>query len=133
VLLRGVRRDRYGHAVDAHSPCWFGPPTLRTASVRIANSDAAAQSVRILVEYKVLRGLQDQLLRRFAVHNPEWTDYNESDPGVTLLDLFAFLGETLLSRANRLAAPARSKLSIRRCARPGTRSSEGDQPGWDYR
>jgi hypothetical protein len=35
-------------------------------------------------------------LRRIPVHNPEWTDFNRSDPGITLVELFAFLGETLL-------------------------------------
>lgn len=38
----------------------------------------------------------DEALRRIPVHNPEWTDFNESDPGVTLVELFAFLTETLL-------------------------------------
>ena len=38
------------------------------------------------------------VLRRNAVNNPEWTDFNRSDPGITLVELFAFLGETLLWR-----------------------------------
>lgn len=33
--------------------------------------------------------------RRSRPSAPEWTDENDSDPGVTLLELFAFLGETL--------------------------------------
>ncbi len=48
--------------------------------------------------YKKLR---DQLVRRIPVYNPEWTDYNPSDPGVTLIELFAFLGENLLFRFNQ--------------------------------
>jgi hypothetical protein len=40
--------------------------------------------------------LLDEVLARIPVHAPEWTDFNESDPGVTLLELFAFLAETLL-------------------------------------
>ena len=40
--------------------------------------------------------LLSEVLRRIAVHNPEWTDFKESDPGITLVELFAFLGETLL-------------------------------------
>jgi len=35
-------------------------------------------------------------------HTPEWTDHNQSDPGVTLVQLCAFLGETLLYRAHAL-------------------------------
>src|SRR5262245_26104320 len=37
-----------------------------------------------------------EVLRRIPVHSPEWTDFNESDPGVMLVELFAFLGESLL-------------------------------------
>jgi hypothetical protein len=33
---------------------------------------------------------------------PEWTDWNPSDPGITLVELFAWLTEMLLYRANRL-------------------------------
>jgi hypothetical protein len=37
-----------------------------------------------------------ELLRRIPVDSPEWTDFNESDPGVTLVQLFEFLTENLL-------------------------------------
>jgi hypothetical protein len=35
------------------------------------------------------------------MHSPEWLDFNRSDPGVTLIELFAFLGENLLYRQDR--------------------------------
>lgn len=35
---------------------------------------------------------------------PEWTDRNPADPGVTLLEAFAFLTENMLYRLNRLPA-----------------------------
>ncbi len=34
--------------------------------------------------------------------DPEWTDHNPSDPGITLVELFAWLTEMLLYRANRV-------------------------------
>jgi len=34
-------------------------------------------------------------------HAPEWTDHDVSDPGVTLLELVALLGEDLLYRQRR--------------------------------
>ena len=40
--------------------------------------------------------LLGELLRRIAVEDPEWTDFNQSDPGITLVELFAFLTESLL-------------------------------------
>ena len=39
------------------------------------------------------------LIPRYA---PEWTDHNESDPGITFLELDAWLHETLLFRLNQL-------------------------------
>ena len=33
---------------------------------------------------------------------PEWTNYNPSDPGITLIELFAYLSEMLLYRQNRV-------------------------------
>lgn len=52
-----------------------------------------------------------EALRRIPVHTPEWTNFAiESDPGVTLVQLFAFLTESLLYRANRI--PERSRLKF---------------------
>jgi hypothetical protein len=39
------------------------------------------------------------LIPRYA---PEWTDHNESDPGITLVELFAWMSEMLLYRVNRV-------------------------------
>lgn len=39
------------------------------------------------------------LIPRYA---PEWTDHNLSDPGITLMQLFAYLGEIILFRLNRV-------------------------------
>lgn len=46
--------------------------------------------------------LRDELVRRIPVYAPEWTDHNASDPGITLVELFAFLGENLLYRFNQI-------------------------------
>lgn len=48
-------------------------------------------------------------LARVPVHTPEWTQLGESDPGVTLVELFAFLIESLLYRANRVPEVSRLK------------------------
>lgn len=39
------------------------------------------------------------LIPRYA---PDWTDHNESDPGIMLIELFAWLTETLIYRLNRI-------------------------------
>src|SRR5215218_10079852 len=53
--------------------------------------------------------LLDEALARIPVHNPEWTNFNRSDPGVTLLELFAFLVEALGYRANQIPERNRAK------------------------
>ncbi|MDQ1639062.1 MAG: hypothetical protein QOF62_2401 [Pyrinomonadaceae bacterium] len=53
--------------------------------------------------------LLDEALARIPVHNPEWTNFNKSDPGVTLLELFAFLTENLLYRSNQIPERNRRK------------------------
>jgi len=54
--------------------------------------------------------LLDEALSRISVHNPEWTNYNHSDPGVTLIEIFAFMTESLLYRANLI--PERNRLKF---------------------
>lgn len=44
----------------------------------------------------------DTLRRRIPHYCPEWTDHNLSDPGITMLELFAHLGEMLSYRVNRV-------------------------------
>jgi Baseplate J-like protein len=44
--------------------------------------------------------------------DPDWTNHNPSDPGITLLELFAWLTESLLYRANRI--PDRNQLAFLR-------------------
>ena len=51
-----------------------------------------------------------EALNRISVHNPEWTNFNDSDPGVTLLQLFSFMTENLLYRANLI--PERNRLKF---------------------
>ena len=46
--------------------------------------------------------LEREVVARVAALAPEWTNRSDSDPGITLLKLFEFLGESLLERANRI-------------------------------
>jgi predicted phage baseplate assembly protein len=51
------------------------------------------------------RGFQDILdeaRRLIPRYCPEWTDHNLSDPGITLLELFAWMTDMLLYRVNRV-------------------------------
>jgi len=46
--------------------------------------------------------LRDELIARIPVYAPEWTDHQPSDPGITLIELFAFLAENTLYRFNQI-------------------------------
>lgn len=48
------------------------------------------------------QALVDDAKRRIARHAPEWTDHNVSDPGVTLIELFAWMTDQLVYRLNRV-------------------------------
>lgn len=50
-----------------------------------------------LIDDRNYAELLGEALARIPVYTPEWTDFNRSDPGVTLVELFAFLGDALLS------------------------------------
>src|SRR5262249_41514314 len=39
---------------------------------------------------------------RIPRYTPEWTDFNESDSGITLLELFAWLTEMMLYQLNQV-------------------------------
>ncbi|MFW6182511.1 MAG: putative baseplate assembly protein, partial [Chloroflexota bacterium] len=40
--------------------------------------------------------------KRLPVHSEEWTDHNVSDPGVTMIELFAWMTDMILYRLNRV-------------------------------
>ena len=71
------------------------------------------------------RGFNDlvaDMLRRVPAHTPEWTDLREGDPGRTLIDLFAWMGDTILYRANLI--PERQRLAFLRLLGRPLRAAE---------
>jgi len=52
------------------------------------------------------RDIADTLRNRLARYAPEWTDRNGGDPGVTLLQLFAFLADSLSASQDRISEEA---------------------------
>jgi hypothetical protein len=61
------------------------------------------------IDDRKFQDLRDGTLARIPVHNPEWTNFTSSDPGVTVVELFAFLTESLLYRANQIPERNRRK------------------------
>jgi hypothetical protein len=66
------------------------------------------------IDAVTLGALAAELRRAIRIHVPNWTDSNESDPGITLVEVFAFLAESLLFRSDQI--PERGRPAARRAA-----------------
>lgn len=55
-----------------------------------------------LDDLRFQRDLVDEARKRIINYNPEWTEYNLSDPGITLIELFAWMTELTVYRLNRV-------------------------------
>ena len=51
---------------------------------------------------RAYQDLVDECLLRIPRYCPEWTNYNPSDPGVTMVELFAWLTDQMLMRFNQV-------------------------------
>jgi hypothetical protein len=58
---------------------------------------------------RAYRDILNEALARIPVHNPNWTNFTDADPGVTLLQLFAYLTESIIYRANLIPERNRKK------------------------
>jgi hypothetical protein len=63
----------------------------------------------------------EEALALIPAHAPEWTNHNASDPGITLIEMFAFLTEMLIYRLNRVTDA--NKLAFLKLLNP---------PDWTY-
>lgn len=56
----------------------------------------------ILLDDRRFQELVSEARTRIALTCPEWTEHNVSDPGITLIELFAWMTEMLIYRVNRI-------------------------------
>ena len=92
-------------------------PEYLYPGVYVEEVDAGTQSipgVSTSIDSARLQSLVAELKETLVAQVPEWTDSNEADPGVTLLQLFALLTENLLYRANDI--PERGRTAALRAA-----------------
>ena len=54
------------------------------------------------LDQRSAQDIVDELKRMIPRYCPEWTDHNVSDPGVALIELFAWVAELLLYQMNRV-------------------------------
>lgn len=62
------------------------------------------------IDNRRYQDLVSELIARIPVHTPEWTNFNASDPGITLIQLFAHLGESMIYRTNQI--PDRNRMKF---------------------
>lgn len=63
-----------------------------------------------LDDLRFQQNLVDEARKRIIRYCPEWTEYNVSDPGITIIELFAWMTELLAYRLNRV--PEKNYLSF---------------------
>lgn len=54
------------------------------------------------LDTRSFQSIVDDVKRQIGLRCPEWTDHNVSDPGVTLIELFAYMTEMMLFQANQV-------------------------------
>jgi hypothetical protein len=109
-----------------------GVPTSTApfAGVYLVDASAAAESIDAMASKCAPRIRRETLveLARLADLSPDWTDRNDGDPGVTLVQLLAWLAEMQLYRGlpqSRDALPAAKRLALAALALVAGERGEG--------
>ena len=55
-----------------------------------------------ILDDRTMEDIFRDLRLRIPRYNKQWTNFNDSDPGITLLQLFSWLSEMMLARMNRI-------------------------------
>jgi phage tail sheath protein FI len=78
--------------------------------VEVEGTAKPIEGIPASIADRIMRALAHDLRKHLVAFAPDWTDHNESDPGVTLVALFAWLAEQSLYRMealpDRAIAPA---------------------------
>lgn len=78
------------------------------------------------LDRKTYEELLGEMIAAIPKHTGEWTNFNPSDPGITILELLAWITKTLLYRANQI--PEESYLNfLRLVTGPGVIYDPADQ------
>ena len=94
---------RIEYEIKAARPSYPGVPVLpdsRRSSGRPRDRTHAAAHRPL--DDRRFQDIVDQAKRLIPQYCPEWTDHNVSDPGVALIELFAWMTDLLLYRVNQV-------------------------------
>src|SRR5579875_1206471 len=79
--------------------------TSVVSSIRSTGFRGRGESMRPttpIIDPRTFQDLVDEAKRRIPQYCPEWTDHNVADPGITLIELFAWMVDLLLYRLNKV-------------------------------
>ena len=76
---------------------------------------------------KTFEELVKEAVSRIPVYAPEWTDYNVHDPGITFIELFAWLVEMQIYRLNRVTGESYRKFLTLVRIRDNTKAASGEE------
>src|SRR6266545_4536914 len=102
AILFSCRAQRSVLARGSNTTREIAMPEYLSPGVYVEEVGASMQSipgVSTPIDSVRLQSLVAELKKTVVAQVPAWTDSNEPDPGVTLLELFAWLSENLLYRA----------------------------------
>lgn len=68
----------------------------------VVDFDFLTQLPKSDLDDRTFKDLVDECLLRLPRYCPEWTNHNPSDPGVTIIELFAWLTDQMLLRFNQV-------------------------------
>jgi len=90
-------------------------PRISYPGVYVTEIERDAKPIEgVSTSITTMLGLVDHIRRGLGPVAPDWTERNDADPGVALLELLAWLAETILYRADRI--PDRGVLHASRLA-----------------
>ena len=79
-----------------------GPALTRLSPTPHAHGRASMPLPTPMLDDRKFQDIVDQAKRLIPRYCPEWTDHNVSDPGVALIELFAWMTDLLLYRVNQV-------------------------------
>ena len=102
VTFDATRRERPVHRHPVHDPAHERPPQPRVPVLRHPGRRLTMALPVPNLDDRRFQDLVDDAKRLVQQRCPEWTDHNVSDPGVTLIELFAWMTDQLVYRLNRV-------------------------------
>lgn len=85
-------------------------PEEKWAQIAPAGRGAADVLADVVLDDLRFQELVSEARTRIARHSPDWTEHNVSDPGITLIELFAWFTDVLAYRIDRI--PDRLHLAL---------------------